>query len=265
MSFPFLIRGQNETRYNIGVPTLNILGMFAKYWKPGLVKTRLAKRIGAQAACDIHRLLLEFLLRQFEPIGDRRVLSIWPPEEEICIRRYVTQCLGQASWTIERQSAGNLGEKMTMFFASQFAQGASKCILIGSDCVTIDCQTIHDAFEKLDHHEIVIGPSRDGGYYLIGMNREHFEIFEDIHWSTTQVLSQTVEILNANGVNFGLLEQNFDVDQWDDLCDLLEILADPDSSTSQKCLYREIVASSGRLAETEKTNRSAKFGSPDAV
>jgi glycosyltransferase A (GT-A) superfamily protein (DUF2064 family) len=89
-------------------------------------------------------------------------------------------------------------------------------LLIGSDCAQLKISHIEYAFEVLKEKDVVIGPSLDGGYYLIGMKKCHQSLFTDIEWSTENVLSQTLEKIDSEGLSFGLLEQLSDIDEWED-------------------------------------------------
>ena len=121
---------------------------------------------------------------------------------------------------------------MQAFFQQQFERmGAekhrrgevSKVVVIGADCPQLTPATLQSAFVALDDNRVVIGPSTDGGYYLIGMRDHCFPIFSDIAWSTSSVLDQTRKQLETQQIKYGLLTPLTDVDQVEDL---LELVAD---------------------------------------
>ena len=90
-------------------------------------------------------------------------------------------------------------------------------IAIGTDSPTVDSMVIKEAFLKLGKTRCVIGPSRDGGYYLIGMSNFMRELFEGIDWGTDRVLAQTINVLKRLDISYTLLEESFDVDRYEDL------------------------------------------------
>jgi len=114
------------------------------------------------------------------------------------------------------QSEGDLGIKMKKAF-NHVLQIHSKAVIIGSDCPEISSEIIEDAFKKLDEFDCVIGPTTDGGYYLLGMKKFNPLLFENIEWSTDKVFKQTQMKLNEAQQNYSLLVTLTDVDTIDDL------------------------------------------------
>lgn len=188
------------------------LGVFAKYWEPGKVKTRLAATIGQERASRIYKAFAETLLARLSTVGQRRVLAITPADrldEFLAIS-------GQA-WTIESQANGDLGARMRHYFDSAFANGAQSVVLLGSDSPDIPLSHITSAFQLLDEYPVVLGPSDDGGYYLIAARDETPPIFEEIAWSTPSVLEETIRRLDQVGVRHAQLPPWYDVDDADSL------------------------------------------------
>ena len=95
-------------------------------------------------------------------------------------------------------------------------QSHHKVVIIGSDCATLTNSILDDAFEKLGSNPFVIGPAIDGGYYLLGMNQFTSEIFDNIEWSTSNVLPKTIEIIQNLGKNYYLLPELSDIDTEED-------------------------------------------------
>ncbi|HQU42760.1 MAG TPA: TIGR04282 family arsenosugar biosynthesis glycosyltransferase [Pirellulales bacterium] len=182
-------------------------GIFAKYWQPGRVKTRLAGQIGAVAAAELHRACLDTLLRRFAHLGDRRVLAFTPPEA----RQAFADLAGRA-WQAEPQCEGDLGDRIEAHFATAFARGATRVVLIGSDSPTLPDALVVEAFERLKRADAVVGPSDDGGYYLIGLARPLDGLFRGLAWSTPQVFRQTLERLDAAGSKREILAPWYDID-----------------------------------------------------
>ena len=198
---------------------MNLFGIFAKFWQPGRVKTRLAARIGHQAASRVYRAFIEVLIDRLGDCGDRRVLAYWP---EDC-RDDFFAIAGQ-NWVLERQSDGDLGQRMASYFQTAFKSGAGRVVLIGSDSPTIPTAYIERAFALLEHQRVVLGPTRDGGYYLVGAADYVPPIFEDISWSSSAVWQQTVSHLSRCRIGFAQLPEWYDVDDSSDLIHLRDHL-----------------------------------------
>lgn len=113
------------------------------------------------------------------------------------------------------QQGDGLGDKMKNAFERIF-KTHKKVVIIGSDCATLTAKIIADAFEKLAIFPFVIGPATDGGYYLLGMNRFSPAVFDNIEWSTSSVLSKTLEIIKHLGKPYYLLPELPDIDRKED-------------------------------------------------
>ena len=195
------------------------LAIFAKYWEPGKVKTRLAKKLGEQLACDVYVTFLQYLLEQFSGFGDQRTVVYTPLESEALFREAVPQ-----AWGMQSQADGDLGVRMQTFFESCCGNANRKNILIGSDTPDLPLEAMQQAADALNDVPVVIGPSADGGYYLIGIRGEVPDIFAGVPWSTEQVLQLTLAKLQQQEVPCRLLPELKDVDELEDLQRLLDIL-----------------------------------------
>ena len=199
------------------------LGMFAKFWAPGKVKTRLAATIGEVQAAGVYRAMLNYLVDSLSNVGDQRTIACDPPEklpEFTSVTRSAMQ-----SWALVAQSGGSLGDRMTHFFESLFATEAERTsvanvILIGSDCPTITPALCDEAFELLRTHEVVLGPTPDGGYYLVGMAGRYRDVFSGITYSTQSVLKQTTNKMHDDQIKYALLDPLEDIDEFDNLVSL---------------------------------------------
>ena len=206
--------------------------VFAKAPIAGQVKTRLIGTLTAEEAKDLYICFLkdtfeflEELLEEFEDEDDEvsLVLCFTPADElEAFEAADLNGCLLLA------QSGHNLGERMKNCFADLFKLKFQSVIIIGADTPTLPAEFISEAFTILteDKNAVTIGPTLDGGYYLIGMNSPHPALFENINWSTDQVMHQTRQQAETNNLKLSLLPEWFDVDSPDDLERLkLNILA----------------------------------------
>ena len=217
------------------------LGIFAKYPQPGRVKTRLAASIGDESACRLYRAFVETLLARFAHVGNQRVLAFSPPE-----RRAEFEALGGPCWQLAEQSTGDLGQRMQRYFKDAFERGASRVVLLGSDSPTLPVEYVERAFRLLKEVPVVLGPSDDGGYYLIGAAGQVPPIFDDIAWSSEAVWGQTTNRLRSLGQDFRELPPWYDVDDEEDLRRLKNELSDEPSSEGatdyEFTMLRELIA-----------------------
>jgi hypothetical protein len=114
------------------------------------------------------------------------------------------------------QQGANLGERMAGAIATTLAGGVKKAIIIGSDCLEIGAEHIRLAYRKLDEVDVVIGPATDGGYYLLGMKMLHRDLFEDIAWSSDEVLKETLKKIFQLSLSYWQLEILSDIDDLED-------------------------------------------------
>lgn len=197
------------------------LGVFVKEPVPGTVKTRLGKEIGLEASAQLYQLFVKDLVDRFQSLPDRFLVGYTPetPSAKSWVQGLFTNeeiSVGNINfWT---QPEGELGDRMIAFFDYAFeASGVDSVVLIGSDSPTIPREYLLQAFEWLYQKDCVIGPSSDGGYYLIGLRRSCKELFQGIRWSQSDVLSQTLERIQQAGLSLKLLPVWYDVDSRDDL------------------------------------------------
>jgi rSAM/selenodomain-associated transferase 1 len=140
-----------------------------------------------------------------------RVLAFTPPSAH----QYFAE-LSKGRFRLTPQMDGDLGQRMASFFAEQFQAGAVASVLVGSDSPTLPLGYILQAFQELETADVVIGPSSDGGYYLIGCARRVPPLFEGIAWSTSLVLADTMAALRDPKWRLALLPPWYDVDTLDD-------------------------------------------------
>ena len=189
-----------------------VLGMFAKRPEAGAVKSRLAAVIGPEWAARLYGAFLRDLVARLATMRANRVIAYAPADAHA----YFTD-LAAGQFRLVVQAPGSLGDRMAGFFSGSFQSGAERVVLIGSDSPDLPLGNVSRAFEELADHDVVLGPSDDGGYYLIGMRRMIPEVFQDIRWSTSNVRTETIERLRGLGIAHALLEAWYDVDVVDDL------------------------------------------------
>jgi len=110
------------------------------------------------------------------------------------------------------QEGTALGERMRRAFDRTFEDASHQAVIIGTDVPELDLPTITRAFRALGHHDVVIGPSSDGGYYLLGMNAPTKDLFEGITWSSESVYRDTVRQLHRLNLSFAQLDELADID-----------------------------------------------------
>jgi hypothetical protein len=173
----------------------------------GKVKTRLASGMGELRALEIYRHLIQLTYSALEDVP----VPVWTYFSD-----YIPESTHPSVEKSLVQEGQDLGERMANAFARSFESGMEKVVLIGTDCPTLQSNHLNEAFEALNHSDLVVGPATDGGYYLIGMNRRADYLFEGITWSTSQVLSQTLNVASQHGLTTTLLHEQDDIDTQED-------------------------------------------------
>lgn len=176
----------------------------------GKVKTRLAATVGNDKALDIFRKLsahtkevaMELKTDKIVFYSDSiDLMDMWP----------------NATFLKTLQHGEDLGERMRNAFQQAFDNGYGSVCIIGTDCYELTSEIIDRAFASLTSSDTVIGPARDGGYYLLGMNRLHPQIFQGKAWSTGTVFRETIRDLEEAELAYKILPVLRDVDTADDV------------------------------------------------
>jgi rSAM/selenodomain-associated transferase 1 len=188
-----------------------VLVLFAKWPAAGQVKSRLAAQTSPEWAAGVARAFLLDLLDRFDAFPARRVLAFTPPAAESAFTELV-----HGRFDLVPQAAGDLGARLATCLREQFALGAARVVVIGSDSPTLPLDLVHQAFAELERADLVLGPATDGGYYLIGSTKMQPALFEGIAWSTERVLLDTVRRAGEQGLRFAVLPPWYDVDSLTD-------------------------------------------------
>lgn len=209
------------------------ISVFVKFPEKGKVKSRLSKDLSEEAVLIIYKKFVIDLLNTLEKGEYAYIITFLPSDA----REQIQKWLGKNRRYIPQQGA-NLGERMKNAFMSAFSEGFSKTILIGSDIPDLSYAHIHQAM-RLQDHDAVIGPSYDGGYYLIGFRSDSFlpQIFEGIPWGTSAVFEETMEIFRRNNCKVHTLPTLRDVDTIDDLRDLVDRSRNTEFISSETMAY----------------------------
>lgn len=187
-----------------------VLLIFIKNPELGKVKTRLANSIGEFKALQVYKKLLKKTLHVAGKTDVRRQVwysSFIDLEDEI----------DSDSFEKYLQSGSDLGGRMKNSFQQVFDEGVDRAVIIGSDCPSLNEKIIENAFDRLEENDLVIGPSEDGGYYLLGMSRFFETLFDDIEWSTESVLKATLQKAKKNELRVYQLPVLNDIDNIEDL------------------------------------------------
>lgn len=190
--------------------------IFVRAPQPRSVKTRLAAEIGHEAALLIYRRLAEHAVAEARAVGAAVSVRVHftPLNTDSVVREWLGGGVGYFP-----QRGTELGERMRNAFEDAFAAGHGRVVIIGSDLPGLSAGLLRDTLALLGSASVVVGPARDGGYYLLGLRAMVPGIFEDIAWSTPEVLDATLSRLAALGITPALLPVLGDVDVAADLPD----------------------------------------------
>ncbi len=210
------------------------LVVFARYPVPGRVKTRLAARIGPEAAARLYEAFVRDLAARFSASPFAVRWAVAPPDPGFAAH------FGLAPEACREQLGEDLGARMLQAFRSELGGGPAPVVLVGSDLPQLSATRVVEAFSHLGSADVVLGPACDGGYYLIAMREPH-DLFSGIAWSTASVCGATEARAASLGLSVVRLEADFDVDESDDLDRLRDLLDGDDERCPATCrVLREL-------------------------
>ncbi len=178
--------------------------IFQKNFVLGKVKTRIAKDIGDEEALRLYKWLVEKTLENCADIEFEKFIYFSDKTENV-----------PSEYESKVQIGNDLGERMRNAFSEVFNYGYDQVVIIGTDCPSLNNEIIDEAFLALEEHDYVIGPSEDGGYYLLGMKKFSSLPFDGMTWSHMDVFSETLKRIGVDSVK-QLRELN-DIDDKEDL------------------------------------------------
>lgn len=184
--------------------------IFIKNPELGKVKTRLARSIGHEKALNVYHLLLDHTLKTVSTVKTDKAVFYSDYINETDIWR-------EGEFKKLLQKGENLGERMSNAFIDAFKMGYKKVVIIGSDCFELNEDILNNAFKILEENDVVIGPAKDGGYYLLGLQKYYEQFFVNKTWSTENVLLETLHDLSNLKLSFKLLPTLSDIDEEKDL------------------------------------------------
>jgi rSAM/selenodomain-associated transferase 1 len=192
--------------------SLKALIVFAKDPAEGRVKTRLAWSLGDDFATWFYKKCVANVLNELRKLSHDIDVYFFSDKG-----RLQKNNLAKMNFIYRKQNGNDLGERMKNSFAEVFNDGFRKALIIGADIPDISCKMLEEAFGLLDESDVVLGPSKDGGYYLLGMKEQNNFLFSGIDWGSKKVLTQTLHKLNEKRRKIKILKKLNDIDTKADL------------------------------------------------
>lgn len=186
--------------------------IFLKAPASGQVKTRLAQAVGDAAAAAIYRACAELTLQRLSAFQYDAIIYVDPPKALETVRAWVGR-----QWTLLPQQGATLGDRLADATQQTFHLGAKHVVVVGTDSPWLRPTDIETAFAALETADVTLGPTEDGGYYLIGLSRHLPALFAQIPWSSSRVFRVTQTNAKTLGLRLSILPAGYDVDYVDDV------------------------------------------------
>jgi hypothetical protein len=189
-----------------------VLGIFGAQPDSCGVESPLIEELGIQARPLLEAMLFDLLELWDSPgilaPGGRKVLVYGPGVDEVGLW---FDARVPSSFALQPQVEGGPGRRLAAYFAGEFQEGARRVVAISSEAPTLDPSFVIGAFVALDGRDVVLGPSSDGGYYLVGCRNTLPPLFDGIDWSAPDVLAQTIDRLDGSGLTVSVLPPWYNV------------------------------------------------------
>ena len=213
------------------------LALFARRPRAGEVKTRLTPAVPPPIACDLHRAMIEDAIAVAAAAQADERLLYWAGEPA------GPEASAHPEGLREREQSGaHLGERLERAFDELLAAAADRAVIFGADCPALEPAALDRAFDVLEAHDVVLGPARDGGYYLIGLRRRAPPLFREIEWGTSRVLDQTLARASRAGLAAAVLPTLDDLDTPEDLLRWIAFRANGGGPGRERALDRALRA-----------------------
>lgn len=199
--------------------TASALAIMAKAPREGEAKTRLCPPLAPAEAAGLARAFLLDRIEQVRSVAARPAIAYTPADAAPLFRELAPE------FSMVAQRGPDLGARMAGAVEDLLAAGSRGVVLVGTDSPTLPRAVLALAMVEVDRSDLVLGPSDDGGYYLIGLQRARPELFADMAWGTSLVLAETLRRAEALGLSIAMLPTWFDVDTGEDLARLERELA----------------------------------------
>ena len=201
-----------------------VLVIMAKAPRPGAVKTRLAPSLSAEAVTAFYCCLLDDTLALARSLGDVEVAVMCPDSDVNELARLAGPQLAGNEASIVAQKGAGLAAGLTSVFAHFAEERQRRVIAFNSDSPHLPRSVLEDAFETLAAHDVVVGPTHDGGYYLVGAKASHPTLFAGDGMGTSSALERLLARARALELSVGFADRFYDIDVADDLTRLAEEL-----------------------------------------
>lgn len=196
-----------------------VLVVMAKAPRPGAVKTRLASSLSPESVTDFYCCLLEDTLALARSLRDVKV-AIMCPESDV---NELAQLAGSHVSVVAQEGEG-LAAGLNSVFVHFAKDGKRSAIAFNSDSPHLPRSVLEEAFETLTAHDLVVGPTHDGGYYLVGAKASHPALFANDGMGTATALERLLTRARELGLSVGLADSFYDIDVAEDLTRLAEEL-----------------------------------------
>jgi uncharacterized protein len=196
---------------------MNRIAVFARRPELGRAKTRLSPALPPEAALDLYRGMLADAIAAAANAGcdERRI--VWADPASPSDERFPTP----VEFREGVQVGDDLGERLEAAFDELLDRPNARAVVIGADCPELEPDHFARAFAALDRQDLVVGPTLDGGYYLIGLRARSPAVFRGIKWSSSRVLDETRARANDHGLAVTMLDVLSDIDTPEDLVTLI--------------------------------------------
>ena len=205
----------------------NFLIIFVKNLVPGMVKTRLAEDIGMFLALDVYQELVNHTAKVVRKVDADKMVFYSEYVE-------VEDVFEGEDFEYNVQQGGPLGERLQNAFQYAFDKGYSRVTVIGSDCYDLKSKHLEEALDQLEIHDLVVGPAKDGGFYLLGLNGPCPALFENRTYSHEKVFEELLETVHKLELEYHTLVQLNDIDTFDDMkeTNLMRLLEEEDEDSA---------------------------------
>jgi uncharacterized protein len=217
---------------NIAEEVRSAVAIMAKAPQPGQVKTRLCPPLSHGEAAQLYQCFLLDKIAQVNALLRVTPVVSYSPDES----KSVFQDLTPPHFILIPQRGDDLGARILFTFDQLFRQGYTQVIVIDSDTPTLPIAYLERGLRLIAacQNDVVLGPTEDGGYYLIGLRQPHPELFERMPWSTSQVFPETRCRAEQSGLTVAYTDAWYDVDTPEDLARLIESLAHHQAGLAQQ-------------------------------
>lgn len=184
-----------------------LFGLLARNPEPGKVKPALAEALGAPAAAKLYRSFIMDLCERFSRLSvEHRILAYAPRGA-----RKSVALLASRQWRLMAQEGVTQGQALAGLFEEAFRLGHQRAVVMVGDCPTVPDEFILQAFDRLLIDDVVLGPTFEGGVYLVGLSLERPELFLGVDWTGEGVFDALVDRVDAFGLILGLVPHWYEV------------------------------------------------------